>query len=197
MTRDPAAELAAALVAIARTARREPSEVGGPAAGVTAAVAEAIAQAADDASQAVMLVDLVRGTRIATDVLRELELEAARQARAREIPLRALASATGMAERSAASRYKSPGLELARTDDGPALIADETTLLPVIDLLRHAGLTTTPLVVAGAGRSTELQAVGLDVDDLDQVLQLLAEARYTLDRGLYDPEHQPTRSTTR
>jgi hypothetical protein len=100
-----------------------------------------------------MLVDLMRGVRAATDMLRELELEAARQARARDVPLRALASATGMAERSAASRYKSPSVELARTDDGTALIADEAALLPVLDLLRHAVLAAVPLLTAGAAAS--------------------------------------------
>jgi hypothetical protein len=183
MTQDSAAEFAAALVALALSASRAPAKVGGPAAGVTAAVGEAIAGADDDqGSAAGMLVDLVRGARIASDTLRELELEAARHARARDVPLRTLAGATGMAERSAATRYKWPSLELVRSRDGqngPALIADEVTLLPVIDLLRHARLTTKPLLDNGAGRSPELHAVGLDADQLDQVLQLLADARYT------------------
>src|SRR5579885_134106 len=108
MTEDSAARLAAELVAVALAARRQSVNVGGPATGVTAAVADAIGEAGQPTSAADMLIELVRGARIASDVLRELDLEAARQARACEVPLRALASATGMAERSAATRYKWP-----------------------------------------------------------------------------------------
>jgi hypothetical protein len=69
---------------------------------------EAIGRAADEAPAAGTLVDLVRGARLASDVLREFELEAARQARIARCPAARLASATDMAERSAASHYKSP-----------------------------------------------------------------------------------------
>jgi hypothetical protein len=182
MTKGSDADLARPLVAIALAARPAPIEAGGPAKGVTAAVDEVIQSAGDPAAAAARLVELVQGARVATEVLRELELEAARQARDHEVPLRALASATGMAERSAASRYRSPSVELAGTDDEPALVADQVILLPIIDLLQQAGLAGQPVLGSAPGRGPELHGIRLHAEEIDQVLELLAGARYSVTR---------------
>jgi hypothetical protein len=182
MTDGSDVDLARALVTIALAATPAPIEAGGPAKGVTAAVGEVIQSAGDPAAAAARLVELVQGARVATEVLRELELEAARQARDHEVPLRALASATGMAERSAASRYRSPWVDLAGTEDEPVLVADQVTLLPILDLLRHAGLASEPVLSSAPGRGPELTGVGVRADEVGKVVELFANARYTLTR---------------
>lgn len=67
----------------------------------------------------------------------------------------------------------------------PALIGDDVTLLPVIDLLGTPHSPAEPRLDGGAGRGAELHAVGFDVHQLDQVLHRLAYAHSVSEIGCY------------
>jgi hypothetical protein len=56
------------------------------------------------------------------------------------------------------------------------------TLLPILDLVQHAGLAAQPILGSAPGRGPELTGIGVRADEVGQLVELLATARYTVTR---------------
>lgn len=120
-----------------------------------------------------VLVAVVAGARRLGERLRVLELEAARQARTRGVPVRRLADAVGMSERSAADRYRKPRIRLDREPmgdrtTGVGLYGATNDLNTVAGLLAEAGIAFEEMETDGHGM-TDDQLYCLDIDPADEV----------------------------